>query len=154
MKKTICNNKAFTIIELILVIFIIFIFSGIIINSTKYFEKRNLQYSALELQSNIRYIQRLSILENNQNSIIFDIANNRYLLIKAEKDSTNIYKSVSFKNGVTLYETNAINNTLDFTSRGTPNRACTITLKSKKFILPLTVNVGSGRVLIKDIIEL
>jgi len=114
-------------------------------------ERRLLAAAAIEVRSDIRYLQRIALTEGRRTRITFNSDDNSYILDKWEEGRYKKIKTVKFDPVVESLFTNASGANITFTARGTTGDACVIYIYSDKYTAELTVNVGAGRVKIKEI---
>jgi type II secretory pathway pseudopilin PulG len=149
------DSKGFTLIEVIVVIFISFVMLNIFTLTLTGTDKRLINKSALSLQADLRLIQRLSVVKGKSYKIAFNIPANRYLLKEEDlgngAEAYKTYKTVNIPSPVAVIWTNAKLNEIHYTSNGISSDPCTILLKCNKYLVELTVNVSSGRIDIKKI---
>jgi len=143
--------RGVTLIELVIALAIIVVISANI--SFVPAERRRVVSAALELQSDIRYIQRIALTEGRRAQITFNQADISYILEKWENGKFTRIKRTALGPAVDKLFTNASGASVRFTPRGTTGDACTINLSSGRYTASLTVNVGAGRVKIVEIIK-
>jgi type II secretion system protein H len=151
------NNRGFTLIELVLVFAISIIMLNAISLTLNNNDKRILNKVALEIQMELRQAQRLAIANGTKYEVEFDISKNKYNLKKQDNEviGYKIIKTLEMPKEVELISVNANGNrTIQYTPLGTTGNACTISLRTEKYALKMTVNVGSGRIEIKEFIKL
>jgi len=117
-------------------------------------EKRQLAAAARQIQDDIRFCQRVAMSENRRARIIFKETENAYILEKWETNGFERINRADLSHYIESLYTNASGKNIEFTPRGTTGGACTITLKTRHYAVDLTVNVGSGRVKIFEIIKM
>ena len=157
--QNISKTKGFTLVEVVIVLAITVIVSGVAAVSLGSLEKKRISAACDELVGDLRYAQRMAVLQGREYSVQFDTLNNGYELYYTKNSGTNVLekvldKQVSFDNGVTLLSVNASGRLVSYTPMGTTGDACTIVLQTDGYSASITVNVGSGRVLIKEIVKI
>jgi hypothetical protein len=100
------------------------------------------------LAADIRFAQRMSIIEGRRWFISFDIANNLYRVRHLFPPT--IVKTVEIPNGVSLRFTSYPD--LFYLPRGTPTNGMSIWLSKGNYWQRTTVTPGGGRVDIKEIV--
>lgn len=149
------DSKGFTILELLIVMSVAIIISNVTAKSFLNLELRNLNKACLKLQSEILSAKSNSIMEGTSYRMFFDIQNNRYIIYKTDESDKYVHqKTVYFTDNVKLIHMNDSNKNIIYTPVGTTNNACTITLRTKQYSAHMTVNVGSGRIEVKEFIKL
>ncbi len=148
------NKKGFTLIELIISLAISVIILSLGSISFNAVERHRIVQSANILRSNLRYCQKNAVDEKRKYVLTFDSNKNSYYVRRA--DDSGLLRKVSQINlplGINIF-TNAKENSVAYTLRGTTGSACTINLRGQKYFLKMTVNVGCGRVKINPIQKL
>ena len=141
------NNKGFTVLELLILMAVTVTLSQIATKSFTSVESRKINSVSLNLQSEVRNAKNRSSIENISYRIFFSISNNRYSVYR---DGV-LQKHVYLPEGIWLEEVTARENSVSFTPVGTTGDASTIVLRGKEFVAILTINVGAGRVSIKEL---
>jgi prepilin-type N-terminal cleavage/methylation domain-containing protein len=91
------QNKAFTILELLLVLTIMAILSGLALPPINNYQQTiKLKASVEQLVSDLRYVQQKSIITASQHGIVFDLPNNCYYLIK-DKDNPQVLRKITLQ---------------------------------------------------------
>jgi len=152
------KNAGVTLIELILVIFILGLIFTIAVLSYRDNGKKAVETGLVMLQDDLRYIRKLAIAENTYAQI--DFFKDYYILKKTTFDGENIItvRRVELKGAyiISMTAATATARTVKYTPRGTTGNACTVDIASTSgsYRGSLTVNVGSGRVEIKEIVKI
>ena len=146
------DSRGFTILELLIVIAIMTFVASVATKSVSNIEVRLLNKASLQLQNDIRNARNMSVIGNARYRINFVIGSNQYLVRRL--GSNGYTKTMHLPDGVYLMETNAPDSTIEYTSTGTVVTACTLTLESKGYAVNLTINVGSGRITVKEFVKL
>jgi len=145
------NRRGVTLAEVVIVLAVLAVIAA---NATFVpVERRQTVSAAVELQADIRYVQRVALIEGRRTRIMFNIEENYYILQKWEDGAYNTIRKVALGPSVKKLYTNASGASVGFTARGTTGDACTINISSDKYTAVLTVNVGAGRVKITEIIK-
>ena len=140
------DNKAFTFIELIMVIGIVLIIASIpmlkanaILN---YKEKRELR----EFKNDINYARNKAIIESKKYFIDIRPYSNSYVIYKGE-ESRKIVRRKELIHGIKINKTNIKGNEIVFTYSGAPEIAGTIELENKKGKeIKITITPATGKV--------
>lgn len=147
------DESGVTLVELAIVLMLLVIMGNMVGVSFSSVGKSELNQSCIQLQSDLRYAQRLAVIKGIKHEVLFDVVGNCYKVRYKKKGSyltyTNV-KTVNFDGKVSLDRINVnAENTIAYTPTGTTNDACTIVLYNDSYTADLTVNVGSGRIKIK-----
>ena len=150
-------NKGFSLVELIIVLSISLIMMSVASFIPDNNEKRELNKVALQIQNDLRLAQRLAIFTGKNYRVTFDTNNDLYM-IRMQDDSVfggyKTIKTVNIQDNIDLFYANINGSTsVTYTPLGSTGNACTITLMSKSYMLQLTINVGSGRIDIKEFVK-
>ncbi|MCL2202665.1 MAG: GspH/FimT family pseudopilin [Defluviitaleaceae bacterium] len=144
------SKHGVTLLELAVVMAIIVVLSGGVVIGFRQGHRRALHNASLQLQADLRYAQRRSIIEGRQFGIAFDVAQNRYRIISTVPTRT--VRTVYVQGGATLLETSAPR--LLFHPRGTPTAGFRITMAKGTDTQRITASVSGGRIRVFDINEL
>ena len=149
-KREGCERTGFTLIEVVLALSLFVIAAMIIAPAFAPTERRALESAAYTLRDDLRYAQRMALIKSEQHSLVFNIRENKYSVRKG----VNIEREIKLAGGARLVSVNSPTaGRVDYTTRGTTASPCTIELESRGYKQNLTVNLGSGRVQIWDIIK-
>lgn len=152
MMKYIKSTKGFTLIEVIIVLSLITIFSAIAVPSFAQNERRELRQAASIIKHDIRYAQRMSLITAREYQVWIEEQYNRYIVSIPILGGSEIVREVSMPPSVEIYQVTMYSiPRVEFTPRGTTGDAGTIRLRTARYNTYLTVNVGSGRVRIGHI---
>lgn len=145
------NNQGVTLIELIIVLAIGLILMQGCLLSFSSLDRRRLRQACSGLQGDLRYAQRMAMIERQQYRVTFDEASDSYDVMRMEKGTHRgeMLKMVNLPDGVTIYRVNTPY--VEYNPRGTDNRAFTVILKKDAYTAEMTGNVGAGRISIKSI---
>jgi len=149
----ILNEKAVTLIETIIVIFLLSLLTSLCLFVQKSaWDKINLSNTALLLQSDLRFIQNRSIVEGQYYEFRFDINSNRYRIYKGSQR----VKIVKFAPGINYCYVSLGSDiflpNLRFYPNGAPSSGGTIALENRekeKIYIIVTPAVGRVRISIK-----
>jgi len=108
---------------------------------------RTLHNASLQLQADMRYVQRRAVIEGRSFGIVFNIADNYYRIIQTLPERT--IDTIFLPDGVRLVETSATR--LMFLPRGTPSAGFRVILGRGSDTQRLTATVSGGRIRIFDI---
>lgn len=148
-------QKGATLIELIIMLSLAAVIAGVASLSLMSVEKRKLQNAALELQSALRHAQRLSMAENVSYQVSFNLANRSCKIINVSVRPEKTIHTVTLDPSVTIYSADMSGGRyVTFTPKGTTSSAGTIKLRTTNYSLNMTVNIGAGKVTVKDIEKL
>ncbi len=109
----------------------------------------NINIAVNNLADDIRYVQSISMAESKKYVIMVKDSETYQIGYETEKDKYHITETKTLPENIAFY----INTRVYFTKRGTVTSAATFTLMEKnsgKIAYEMTVNVGAGRVLIKN----
>ena len=144
--------RGFTLLELAIVLAVISIVGGGLFLVFRQSPRRDIENAALQLQADIRYIQRQAIAEGRRYRIELNRGTNSYRILAVSPYAADIELwSANLKNNVRFSIVNSRNTAdsifnISFLPRGTVAGATTVTLINDYYELQLTVNVGNGRV--------
>jgi prepilin-type N-terminal cleavage/methylation domain-containing protein len=156
------KDKAFTLIEVIIVIGVLAILTAITVPSLlQYNDRWMLRSTAYMIANDIRLMQSLSIQECIDHKFELHTKQFYYLTLK-DRTTSDFGKRVVLDSRITeinstLYDpkyTGQMNGyrILKFNYLGTPNQGGTIELKTKSgYFIKLTVEVVTGRVLVGEV---
>jgi Tfp pilus assembly protein FimT len=137
-------KKGVTLLELTVVMAILMIVTGAVLISTRgdTNDYRALHNAALMLQADMRYAQRIALIEGRRVGVHFEPSHNRYSIMN---------RTVYLPNGVELLSTTYTFDEVFYLQRGTASAAGTIDLQKGRHTVELTTTLGGGRVEIKPI---
>ena len=143
------RNSGFTLMELIIALAIIMIAGSGIFLAFRTSDRRALQNASLQLQADLRYVQRRARIEGRNFDIMFEPALNRYRV--RSHNPPRLVRYVYFENGVNISRVYSQNT--GYTPRGTPFGAQTIRLyiAGRRHFQVTTIVPAGGRVRIWDI---
>ena len=155
MHKT---RSGFTLLELIIALAVIMIVTGGVFLALRQPERRHLQNASLQLQADIRYVQRRSIAEGRRFGIRLDRGANNYQVATFcyNNNVDEVIRVVNFQNGVRL-EYPPRGHNLIFLPRGTISGAggpVSPRLHTTRYFQRITIVPSGGRAEIQDIEEL
>ena len=115
-------------------------------------ERHRLNNASLALQADLRYAQRMALIEGRRWGIIFDIKRNQYELFSITADGKRqAERTVALPDGVALYHTNAHENQVVYLPRGTVSQGFSVMLLKDRYWQRLTATVSGGRIEIKPV---
>ena len=142
-------RSGFTLLELVIALSVIMIVTGGVFLAFRPSPRRALENASLQLQADIRYIQRRAIAEGRRFDISFERRENRYRILGIDNNE-DIY--VYFQNGVRLHALSIDSNVVGFLPRGTSSHSLTIELRvDGRYSQRSTILLSGGRVDIKEI---
>lgn len=144
------KEKGLTLIELITVLSILSVIVLITIPSMKFFDSKTsrvkLKLIANEIINDIRYIQQKKIFEDENLYFGVKADHTGYYINKAGTISARI-KTKNLPEGIKIYKNTA--GEISFSSIGSPNGGCTITLKNSSNQIDITLLLSTGRVMVQ-----
>ena len=139
------NNKGFTLLELLLCIFIMALILSIPIFRISIFQGFKEKQEIKEFVKDINYTRNRSIIEGISHSIIIDTKRNSYTMYKLEEDIKKQIKDKELKGGLQIQWTNT--KEVVFNHSGAVYGAGTIRLKnSKGEIIEITISPVTSRI--------
>ena len=138
------RERGFSLIELVLALGILVILSAGLFIVTSRNCHRVLHNVSVQLQADLRYAQRRSIIEGRRHSIIFDLANQRYHIIT--NDVPGPIRTVYMPSQVSLSRVSAQNSRATFLPRGTISGGFTVVLTTENYMQTITGTVSGGRI--------
>jgi Tfp pilus assembly protein FimT len=145
--KSFYPTRGITLLELAVVFAVIMILSGGVMLGFRQAEHRALNNASLQLQADLRYVQRRAIMEGRQFGIVFELANQRYRIISTQPTRT--VRTVYLHGGVRLDDVSA--QQLLFHPRGTPSVGFRAILRHGSNTQRITATVSGGRIRVFDI---
>lgn len=143
--------------EFVIYIAILSVITNMAMISFRCIERQKLINAAKTLKTNLEYCQLNAITEKRNYELVINAKEKDFYYIKRADDNgtVKIISKIVLSPGIKI-DCNANNGRIAYTTRGTTSfgAACTINLKSNRYYLPLTINVGCGRVKIKSIKKL
>jgi hypothetical protein len=113
------------------------------------YERKALGDASLALQADLRYAQRMAMIEGRTWGVAFDAGKNQYKVYCAGVLAPE--KTVGFTGGVRLEYVSFPD--MVYLPRGTGTHGMTIKLSNGKYRQDITATVSGGRIEIKDITE-
>jgi Tfp pilus assembly protein FimT len=149
MKK----HNGVTLLELTIAMAVLMVVVGAIFiasdeNNNDY---RILHNASLSLQADLRFAQRLAVIEGREIGFEFQPARNRYRMIKFSP--TEIFDFVYLQNDVEFCDSFLQTFRVTYRPRGTPTNSRTIALTNGIYRQEITIVPSGGRVEIKPIEE-
>jgi len=152
------QRKGFTLLELTIALAITLIASTAIFAGHRQIQRRTLHQASYQLQADLRYAQRRSIIEGRRFGIQIEPSARRYHVVELRRFGSNnnlsianIIRTVYLPAGVRINPPSGANNLLHYTGRGTPSRGATITLSNGPFNQTMTRTVSGGRIQVDPI---
>lgn len=142
--KRIKNEQGFTLIEMLLVLFIVMCLTGIVTKiSLKVAEAKEIERFFAQLQLDIQYIQMSSMLLQGDVSMRFESPTNRYLI---RKDMNTIYYERPFPKNVEFVPGRSTFVILRYNANGNVSRAGTLLFYTPQGEKKVIITLGAGRV--------
>jgi|GEM_PF-680219 len=153
------KTAGFTLMELSITLAIAITISGMVFIAASGDNRayRELHNTALMIQSDLRYAQRLSIIEGRRIYTRFNMNSDSYSIVS--QSPANTFRYVNFPDGVEIcgertrgfwFDTTSSYIDIPFTPRGTyGTQAGTIYLQNGEHRLRITLTVSGGRALIR-----
>jgi prepilin-type N-terminal cleavage/methylation domain-containing protein len=144
-KGSTSTHKGFTLVESVIVVFILTIVAALAIPSfQKYAANGNLKAAAREIVSDFSRLKRRAMSENTKFSVKFDVAQNNYLIQGA---GTNQMKTPEyFANNIMITSADfGGGSSITFQPRGTTSFGTVILTNSRNSKATITTNI-TGRV--------
>lgn len=141
------NNNGVSLLELTVVMAVMMLVLGIALFGARAGDRahQNLNEASRVLQADIRYAQRLAIIEGERIRLIFAERERRYTLVRPSTQE--VIRSVDLPQGVSVV---GFVNVLEYLPRGTVNVGMTITLRNERFSQSITITPVTGRAHIYD----
>ena len=136
------SDKGFTIIELLLLFFIMVLFAKLGLSAHQSMSRIRLSMTATQIQTLTRAAQNRAYGEQNTHIVAFYSAHQEFNHIQ----NTKVINKVTMPRGITMKQTNFPDNKLYFTGKLGPSRGGTIELNSKSHTIEITVLTVTGRV--------
>ena len=159
LRREATNKEGFSLIELLIVLFILAIIAAVASpNVSQWLERNRLKTTCRQLTSDLQFAKMKAVAEKTQCAVVFDTANNLYRIQKWDttlatpawvtlgadrnlSDSAN----ASYAKGVTMSQ-NFVNNTVIFTPTGqTSSLGGTATFTTASYTMSVIV-AATGRV--------
>lgn len=93
----------------------------------------------------------MSMAQNKEYAILFDEVQKKYSILGKNQSKYEVLTTCDISGKVTSIQTNATNSIMIFTKRGTVQNGFTISIKTKKYKVDITVLPSTGRAEIKEI---
>ena len=142
------KTGGFTLLELVIALAVLMLVSGSVFLALRPSNHRAIRSAALTLQADLRYAQRLAVIEGRRVDVLLERAHNRYRIIYGYPDEVEI-RRVYFQDGVRLMDIER-GNRVFFHPRGTPNYGNTIFLRHGRYDWRLTIVPSGGRVAVRQ----
>ena len=143
-------NHGLTLVELTVAMAVALIIAGAVIWSFKPVERRMLQNASVQLQADIRYAQRMAIIEGRRWGVAFDGEANLYHIGTFRHLAgfgyviDRIEKTIPLENGVFIFHLSHDN--MVYLPRGTAASGFSVMLAKGPYRQRLTATVSGGRV--------
>ena len=149
------RRRGFTLIELVVTLGVLTVVLGAVFFtvSRRDSSRREIEMAGYQLLSDIRYARQRAIMDGERVQIVFDGANDRYIIrYHTYTVCNNPIKVVYLPDNVWFVHSRS-NRVYHFRPRGTPSSGFTIQLRTEHHRLTLTVVPSGGRVRIYQIVE-
>ena len=140
------RNKGLTLIELVIALAMLVILTGSVAGSFRLLDRRALNDASLTLQADMRFAQRMAMIEGRRWGILFNRRDSEYIIYHL--DPRTVYKTVKLSNGVEIREFSAPD--MVYLPRGTGSHGFRIWLAKGNYWQRLTATVSGGRVAVKE----
>ncbi len=154
--KTALAHDGFTLIEVLLAFGLMAIALVMVAPITSNMEKHYLQKTAIQFASRLRTLQEQALAEGTETRLQIDMANNRYAISRKNANKNTFYiadcsfvpstETFFLQNNIQFDGAGTRYSDISYTPNGTVNRGNTITFKSNKYKLTMTIYVGSGNI--------
>ncbi|MGQ9747117.1 MAG: pilus assembly FimT family protein [Candidatus Caldatribacteriaceae bacterium] len=137
------NTRGFTLIEVIIVVWMIAVFC--FLSSFSLFELRRgylLKLTGWGIVVRIRQVKMEALQSGKESRVVFDISQNR-ILFRGKSGKSEVF---CLPPDIVLYNTNFPSHTLFFSPAGTPSCGGTVTLKAGKIRRYIIITPVTGRV--------
>ena len=142
--KRIKNEQGYTLIEMLLVLFIVMCLTGIVTKiSMKVSEAKEIDRFFTQLQLDIQFIQMYSMQQREVVSMKFEEPTNRYII---KKDFHTIDYERPFPKDVEFLPVSSTFVTVVYNANGNVNRAGTLYFETPVGIKKVVITLGVGRV--------
>ncbi|MFJ7953429.1 competence type IV pilus minor pilin ComGD [Lysinibacillus sp. NPDC096418] len=142
--KRIKNEQGFTLIEMLLVLFIVMCLTGIVTKiSMKVAEAKEIERFFTQLQLDIQYIQMYTMQQRAYVSMKFEAPTNRYIV---KKDMYTIDYERPFPKKVEFLSGRSTFVTIMYNEKGNVSRAGTLYFETPDGIKKVIITLGVGRV--------
>jgi len=145
------KKGGYTLLELVVTLALVMIVSGGVFMAVRQQERRALYNAAYQLQADIRYAQRITLISGRPHDIWFEPVHNRYRIRSLYPTETTI-RYVYFQNGVRLRQTDRPS--ISYLARGTVGSPFTLTLESGRYRRRISVNISGGRAYVRPVDEI
>ncbi len=144
------TRRGLTLIELTVALAIVSIVSAVAALSVANADRRVLQNASLKLQSDLRYIQRMAMIDGRRWSVMF--SDDFYEVLKSEPSGpmTSV-RRVNLTDGVVFVGINTPD--VVYLPRGTVSSGFSVYLGKGRNYQQLTATVSGGRIEVKDIVS-
>ncbi len=147
------KREGYSLLELIIYIIIISIISNIVVFSVSNTEKTKLKNDSIMLKNIIYEMQNCAIFTGMQHGIKFENSYKFYTYSIDDEGSMNVIKNYFLRENNFLLQSNAYEDKVNYTNRGTITKACEIVLGSKNYKVKLTIDIGSGNLTLYEVEE-
>ena len=141
------NSSGISLLEISVVMAIVMIVLGVALIGVRAGNSANqsLNTASRVLQADIRYAQRLAIIEGERIRVVFSRHENRYSIIRPSDEE--VIRRAELPTGISFAEHIG---TLEYLPRGTVNVGMTIRLRNESYQQSITITPVSGRTRVYD----
>ncbi|MCL2372327.1 MAG: prepilin-type N-terminal cleavage/methylation domain-containing protein [Defluviitaleaceae bacterium] len=143
------NNRGFSLLELVVVLGIIAIISAAAMLNFRSSAMRDLNNVSLTLQADLRYAQRLAMIEGREIAVSFDLQNNSYSIVSLAPQIRTL-RTVQLDNNIAQLRRTSHPNTnqIHFRPRTTVSYGFEVVLScaNNRYWQRLTAAVSAGRI--------
>jgi prepilin-type N-terminal cleavage/methylation domain-containing protein len=141
-------KSGLTLIELTVVLAVVSVVTIGAVMSSGAAERRLLYNTSLKLQADLRYAQRMAIIEGHDYGVIFTAGS--YMVFTVDEINSDLIKSdVGLPDGVSFMHAPPAR--VHYLPRGTISDGFTVTLRTKRYKQELTGVPSGGRIKITDV---
>jgi prepilin-type N-terminal cleavage/methylation domain-containing protein len=148
--ETHVKQHGFTLIELAVALAVMAILTGIAFGSFGWMDRKILNDTSQQLASDIRYTQRMAMIEGLRWGITIDEKNNAYLVMRQRPIKAETKKTVRLSHGVRFRRVNRPS--FEYLPRGTITGGFTIWLSKGKYWQRITAVPSAGRIEVKPVV--
>ncbi len=150
--KKLMNKKAgYSLIEIVIYIIIISVICNVIVLSVSNIEKTKLRNDGIMLKNIIYEMQNAAIFTGLQHGAKFENSKEFYTYNVKNEENINVLKKYSLSGSNFLLQSNAYENKVNYTNRGTITKACELILASNNYKIKLTIDIGSGNLTLYEV---
>ncbi len=129
------NKKGMTLIEILVLIGVVVIISGVVVYSFSYIAPSiKLNQDSKQIVADLRNAQQLAVTEQKNHLISFNQTDNNYKLIRIVDSAEEVLNTTNLSTDISYYliDLNPTSEEIIFNSAGTPSSSGTVTLTNNK----------------------